>query len=191
MKYIGNFFKGLIFSVWLVIAIFTTVCLISFNDYRISEFGKTSVIIVDDENWEPNFKENEILFVKKEKQLNYKEGDIVFFYKKKSADSYLFYGQIDEAIHSNGSESYYRFGEGDSAIKIPYRDIIGGANKVYKLPSTLGIILSIFESRWGYMFLVIFPTLFLLVYEIYNIVIEFRKEYAKENKSTDKTTEEE
>jgi hypothetical protein len=35
-----------------------------------------------------------------------------------------------------------------------------------------GLVLSIFESRWGFMFLVIFPTLFALVYEIYSVVEE-------------------
>ena len=44
-----------------------------------------------------------------------------------------------------------------------------------------GLVLSIFESRWGFMFLVIFPTLFAIVYEIYSIIEE-----AKEIKEDEK-----
>ena len=40
-----------------------------------------------------------------------------------------------------------------------------------------GLVLSIFESRWGFMFLVIFPTIFAIVYEVYSIIEE-----AKNNK---------
>jgi hypothetical protein len=38
-----------------------------------------------------------------------------------------------------------------------------------------GKLLSIFESRWGFMFLVILPTLFALVYEIYAIIEEAKE----------------
>ena len=39
----------------------------------------------------------------------------------------------------------------------------------------VGAVLNIFSSKWGFMFLVIFPTLFALVYEIYSVVEEAKR----------------
>ena len=47
MKHILNFIKGTLFTLWLIIAIFTTICLLSYNDYQVSEFGKYSLLIIN------------------------------------------------------------------------------------------------------------------------------------------------
>ncbi len=47
MKYILNFLKGIIIFAWLVLAVFTTVCLISYNQYKVTEFGKNTLVIID------------------------------------------------------------------------------------------------------------------------------------------------
>ena len=39
-----------------------------------------------------------------------------------------------------------------------------------KVYHKLGSILGVFTSKWGFMFLVIFPTLFAIIYEIIAIV---------------------
>lgn len=187
MKYIINFFKGIIFTVWLVIAIFTTVCLISYNDYNVTEFGKKSLIIVDDDNWEPKYNTNELLVVTKEKQNKYNVGDEIFFYRNKSVDSYIFYAQIDNIIESNGIENTYQIGGKD----VFYSDVIGNTASVKVYPKYIGLVLRIFESRWGYMFLVILPTLFLLVYEIYTIIIEAKREIRREKRLEEKEAQEE
>ena len=51
-----------------------------------------------------------------------------------------------------------------------------------------GKVLEILESKWGFMFLVILPTLFAIVYEVFAIIDEARevkKEIEKEEKEKD------
>ena len=61
MKNVLNIFKWIIISIWFVIAVFTTVCLISYNDYKVTVFGKNSLIIVDNDELKPNFNENDFI----------------------------------------------------------------------------------------------------------------------------------
>jgi len=42
-----NIIRNLLIVIYAVIAIFTTVCLISYNDQRVTVFGETSLVIID------------------------------------------------------------------------------------------------------------------------------------------------
>ena len=59
--------------------------------------------------------------------------------------------------------------------------VIGKTDTV-KAIHKVGTYLGIFTSRWGYMFLVIFPTLFAIIYEIM-MIIEARHEMKLEEKN--------
>ena len=54
-------------------------------------------------------------------------------------------------------------------LKVSGEDIIGKADGA-KVMHHAGTFLGIFTSRWGFMFLVIFPTLFAIIYEIMMII---------------------
>ena len=171
MKKIVNFFKGIIISVWLLIAIVTTICLISYNDYSVSEVGDYSIFVVDNERLEPDFLEDDIVIVKKTSENKYKEGDLAFFYLDNPADEvFINYGKITKIESVDHAEDSYYFG----SEVVTHSKMIGLANGsiVYH---KWGKLLSIFESRWGFMFLVILPTLFALVYEIYAIIEEAKE----------------
>ena len=169
MKKIVNFFKNIIISVWVLAAIISTICLISYNDYSVSEIGNYSIIVVDSDRLEPDFKENDLVIVKKVSENKYNVGDKAFFYISNPADLvFINYGEITKKVEADYAEDSYYFG--DKTI-IPHSDMIGLGNGAI-VYHKWGLVLSIFESRWGFMFLVIFPTIFAIVYEIYSIIEE-------------------
>ena len=170
MKAIKNIFKWLIISVWVVIAIFTTILLISYNDYSVSELGSKSIIIVDSDRLEPDYKKNDIIIATKVSENKYKEGDMAFFYIPNARD-YVFinYDKIESIESVAHAEDTYKFSDVDTQ----YGNMIGRAEDA-KVIHGWGLVLSIFESRWGFMFLIIFPTIFAFVYEIYAIVEEVK-----------------
>src|SRR5574344_438579 len=175
MKEILNFIKWFLVGVWFIIAVFTTVCLISYNEYKVSVLGNNSLVIIDNNDLKPTFQENDLVIVKKDSQKSYNVGDYIFFYNGiKSNNNSVNYGAITDIQVEDNAE--YGFYIGDT--KINYSDVIGkvDGSLVYH---NIGLFLSIFESQWGFMFLVILPTLFALVYEIYSIVIEVRKNTKK------------
>ena len=77
MKSIINFIKGVLISCWVVLAIFTTICLISYNDYKVSVFGDYSLFIVDNKELEPTFKKYDVVIVKKELSKTFDQEGIV------------------------------------------------------------------------------------------------------------------
>ena len=173
MKKVLNVFKGILISVWVLAAIVATICLISYNDYSVSEIGKYSIIIVDSDRLEPDFKENDLVITKKVSESKYSVGDKAFFYISNPSD-YVFinYGEITDKVDAEYAEDSYYFGEN---VVVPHSKMIGLGNES-KVYHGWGLVLSIFESRWGFMFLVIFPTIFAIVYEIYSIIEEAKRD---------------
>ncbi len=182
MKVVWNFIKGTFISIWAVIAIFATICLMSYNDYGVSEFGDYSLFIVDNKSLEPTFKKYDLVIVEKDLESAYDVGDEVFFYNgNNDIRSYINEGQVTEVERLNGVEDNFSFGD----VTISYGNLIGSANgaKVFK---KVGLVLDVIESRWGFMFFVILPTIYAVVYEIYTIVLEVKKETKKELKKDEK-----
>ena len=178
VKSILNFIKGTLISCWVVIAIITTILLISFNDYRVSEFGEYSVFVVDNKSLEPYFKKNDIVIIKKDVEENYNIGDKVFFYLgNRQYNNFINLGDITDIQRNAQTEDAFKFGESE----VSYSNLIGSANGAI-VWHKIGFALKILESRWGFMFLIILPTLYAVVYEVYYIVLEVKKEAKKEAK---------
>ena len=177
MKKVVKFFKEIIIGVWVVVAIFATACLISSNDYGVSEFGDTSLFVVDNRSLEEyGFNKNDIVIVTKGLEKEYNEGDGVFFYYgNKETRSYINFGVIERVERVDGGQDAFYF-END---EVSYDKILGLANGS-KVLKKLGFVLGLLESRWGFMFLIILPTLYAVVYEVYTIAVEVKKKSAKE-----------
>lgn len=74
MKHILNFIKGTLFTLWLIIAIFTTICLLSYNDYQVSEFGKYSLLIINNKELRSVYEQDSLVIIKKANEEDYKKG---------------------------------------------------------------------------------------------------------------------
>ena len=99
MSKVWSVIKGLLISVWLLFAIIATICLISFNEFSVSEIGNHSIFIIDSDRLEPTFKEYDLVIAKKVSQNKYKEGDFAFFYLENPADAvFINYGQITKHV---------------------------------------------------------------------------------------------
>ena len=170
MKKIMNVVKGILIAVWVVVAIITTILLISYNKYSVSEIGNYSIFVVDSKKLEPDYSKNDILIVKKAEEEDYKVGDYAFFYLDNAFDSvFINHGQITEIERLDHGEDGFYFGN-DS---VSFSRLIGPTEGV-KVYHGWGLILSILESRWGFMFFIIFPTIFAVVYEVYSIIEEIK-----------------
>lgn len=169
--------KELLIGVWVVIAIFTTICLLASNDYMVSEFGETSLFVVDNRSLEENgFNKNDIIIVTKGLEKEYNEGDGVFFYSgNKETKSFINFGVIDRVQRVDGAEDSFYFGE----TGVSYSNVLGLANGSLKVEK-LGFVLGLLESKWGFMFLIILPTLYAVVYEVYSIALEVKNKSKKE-----------
>ena len=176
MKFILNLFKSIVIGAWLIIAIFVTVCLLSQNQFNVSVLGDKTLLKIDNDEFDPTYKNGDLVIVKKEANKKMKIGDSVFFYNGNKENEYLInMGKITKITPVTSMETTFEInGEPFSS-----EYVIGREDTVTKY-SHVGMVLGAFESRWGYLFLVILPTLFAFVYEIFRIVEEV-KEAKKES----------
>lgn len=161
-----------IISIWLVIAIFTTVTLLSFNKYRVAEFGNYSLFNIDNDNLEPTFKEGDLVITKRTSPKNVNPGEDIFYYDENSTEAIINVGTVrDKETVTDTEVSYFM----QNGRRLSSSFVFGTVNGSKVLP-VAGLILSVLQSRWGFMFFVIFPTILLLVYEIYSIYLEVKRE---------------
>ena len=164
VKIRGNM-KKVIFNSFIIIytvfAVFITVCLLSYNDYNVTEFGKNSLIIVKDKK--SNYNKNDLLIVKRDKK--YKKDINVFYYLEKNNMYYIKYGNIDKIGNNNLTVDG----------KLVSRKMILSIDKNVVVIPYVGGVLAVLESRWGYLCFIILPILIAFIYELFEIIKELKK----------------
>ena len=159
-----KFLWNLIVVIYVAIAIFTTICLLTYNDYKVSEFGDKSLVIIDEDDQNINYKKGDLLIVGKKGYENANAGDTLFFYQNNGI-------KIAEILQKKD------FGEAgvtftiDGNYQVVHEDVIGTSNNV-KVISKFGKVLSILESKWGFLFLIVFPSLLAFLHQIYELIQE-------------------
>jgi len=173
-KIIGN----VLVIIYVIIAVFVTICLLSYNQYKITEFGNSSLIIIEDNNLEPNFNNGDLVIVNQKDKI--KVGEEAFFYNTYSKEMEVTLGKIIKEEKVSETEKTYTL-EGDLPISSQY--VIGPASTASKIP-VVGMILGILESKWGFLFIIVFPSLLAFLYEL-GVVISELVQVRKENKKED------
>lgn len=176
-RIIGN----VIITIYAVIAVFTTVCLLAFNEYKISEFGNYSVILITNNELSPDFNKGDLVIVSSENKLNTQVGEKVFFYNSYDRQVDVSLAEVINKEFVTSKESTFTL-EGEHVISSQY--VIGQANGATVIPK-VGTVLSILESKWGFLFLIVLPSLIAFIYEI-TVVFSEIKEAREEKKSESK-----
>ena len=173
-----KFIRNVLIIIYVIIAIIVTICLLSYNQYRISEFGDYSLIIIDSNKLEPDFEKGDLVIADGSSKINV--GDKVLFYNTYSRKVSVSVAEIiDEEVISEDESTYTL--EGDKPISAEY--IIAPVEETTKI-SSLGTILGILESKWGFLILVVFPSLLAFLYEIWEVIIEVKDNKEKSKKSS-------
>lgn len=160
--------KNLLIIIYAIIAIAVTICLLSFNDFRVTEFGTTSLVIIDTKALEPEYKKGDLVIADKTSKIEV--GDEIFFYNTFAGDSKISKTQVTAKEKVTEKETTYTL-LGDKKLSSQY--VIGNVNDSTKY-STIGTVLSILESKWGFLFLVVFPTLVAFLYELWGFFDDLR-----------------
>ena len=171
--------KHILFGIYLGIAILLTLTLLAYNDFKITQFGPYSLLIIEDDELAPDFNEGDLLIVDKNAQVL--EGKKAFFYDTSNQKIEVKLGTIVLAERVNEDEITYTL-EGERKISSEY--VLGPANTAEVIP-TLGKILGILQSKWGFLFLIVLPALLAFVNQI-GVVFSGIKEAKKEEKQEKK-----
>ncbi len=159
-KTIGN----LIIIIYVVIAIFTTICLLTFNEYKVSEFGDKTLVIINKDEEGTNYKKGDLIIVGKEGYEKADKGDIIFFYDNDG----IKIAEVEQKNDYGDAGITYTIEGNYQVVK---SDMIG-TSKNAKVISKVGGALSLLESKWGFLFLIVFPSLLAFLHEIYEFILE-------------------
>lgn len=171
MKKVVKIFGLLIVAVYLVAAVFLTVCLLNYNKYHITELGKNSLIIVSDDDLEPNYVKNDLVVVYKNNNEDIKSGDYIFFYNAYQNQVSVNLGKVIKTSRVNEKEYTYTL-EGNLEISSQY---VIGKSETSKTYSNMGLVLKVLESRLGFLLIIILPILVLFIYQIYAVILEIKR----------------
>lgn len=154
------------FAIYFVFALIMTILLLNFNDYGVTQFDSTSFILVNDKISNDKYVKGDLVLVKSLKIEDYKEGDDLFTYKIGSDRiPTVQLGKIgtvyveDDAIAFENGETYSS------------EFVAGVPTKKYE---NIGGFLSIVESKWGFLFIVLIPVFLIFIYEVYALIIEIK-----------------
>lgn len=163
-KAISNF----LFILYAVIAIFVTVCLLSFNEFKVTEFGTKTLILVTDEGLEPRFKKGDLVIVDKKNDIltNRK----AFFYNSGDMKIDIKMGTVEAIEKVTPTETTYTF---EGSLRKSSQYMIGSAEGAEVIPA-VGGILAVLESKWGFLFLIVMPSLLAFIYQISVVIQELK-----------------
>ena len=162
----GKLIKNFLIIVYVTIAIFVTICLLTYNQYKVSEFGSKTLIIISKNDEELHYKSGDLIIADK---VNYEKadvGDTVFFYIN---DSVKIAKILEKKDYGDAGVNYKIDGNYEVVS-----DTIIGTSKSITVIGKLGAILGALESKWGFLFLIVFPSLLAFLHEIYELVLEFK-----------------
>ena len=164
-------FSTILFVVYSIIAITVTVLLLSFNEYQCSEIGDYTVYIVKDDALEPEYKQGSILLIEKTSDKHVNPGDEVFLYKVVNSSQYELVIRTLNQKTQQGNRIVYGVSEGENYA---YDYFVGKVDEVKVINGPWGTILSILESKWGYLFCIVIVSLLLFLQEVFELIIELK-----------------
>lgn len=171
---------AILFVIYSIIAITVTVLLLSYNDYNCSEIGGNTVYIVNNDALEPEYDEGSILVIEETSDKNVQVGDKLFLYKVINSQEFEVVTRTLQNKVQQGNHTVYQV-EGDENYDTTY--FIGKADDTTVIGSPWGTLLSILESKWGYLFCIVVVSLLLFLQEVFDLVIELKYGGTKGTKS--------
>lgn len=168
LKILGVF----LLSIYLVAAVVLTVFLLNYNKYGVTELGNYTLIKVEDDELAPDYQKGDLLVVEKVNNDLIKNGDSIFFYEKDLENKTIFINlaRVLRKRKITDSETTFVI-EGEYEYSSDY--VIGDVNNT-KVYHGVGTILSLLESRFGFLLFIILPILFIFLYELYAFVLEVK-----------------
>ena len=184
--------KDALIILYVIIAIISTILLLSFNKYKVSVFGDYSIVIVDNNELEPNFSKGDMAIVKSSDTYRvgenvfssdtYRVGENVFFYnivERKVEVTLANISRVEEVI--DGTSAY----EIPGGTLVSHDEVIGSISDV-KVFHKIGSFVRFIESKYGYLILIVIPSGAAFLYEVYNLIVTRKEEIEEEREEQER-----
>lgn len=190
MKRVKNIFIGIFITIFFIFAILLSLLLLNKNEYGFTQFGDTTLVVVNNKMSSNKYKSGDLLLIEKAYIENLKVGDELFTYKRMSDKSIeIAVGKVGEIFKEDNALAY----ENGSQFTMPF--VVGEVSDVY---SGVGKIMSLLSSTWVFLFIIVLPCFLIFIYQIYALIVEIKygseddeEEYEEEEEAKKTETKEE
>ena len=147
-------------------ALCMTILLLNYNKYNVTQFGDTSLIIIKKDLSIGDYKKGDLVLVDAVDIDDIQKGDEIFAYRLTNDGLAEIQVGITGEVYPNEDAISYENGDTYSM-----QFVAGKATKVY---SNIGTYLSVIESQWGFLFIVLVPCFLIFIYELYALIVEIK-----------------
>ena len=167
---IRNVIIGIIMVAYFAFIVAISTLLLNRNDYGVTQFGDTALVLVDNKISNKDYPEGTLALVETRKLEDLVVGDEVFIYQtnKKDNSVEIVISEV-ESVHLDVDSPYITITNNGTAWGEEF--VAGVATKTY---ADLGGFLKFIQSKWVFFILLIIPCFFILLYEIYLLIIAIR-----------------
>lgn len=191
MKKVLRFILSIVEFFVILFVILMTAVLLCKNKYGYTQFGKYTISPIDlvAERGIEDAKEGDLLIVRNSNDI--KVGDVIYYYVVYN-ESYIIQSDPVLKIDSDDYSSVYTINH-NGEITVASSRVLGKERQIYP---GIGSVLSVLESRLGFLFLVLLPILVIFIYQVYELIVLFRyekvddEEEEEEDSSKEKEKEE-
>ncbi len=159
-------FFGIVIFIYFAFALVMTLLLLNYNDYGVTQFGETSLIILSEKVTSDTYKQGNLVLVESVELNDIKVGEDLFVYRADSKGKvHIDFGKVGKIYTDDQAISFENGGTYSADF------IAGRPTKVYE---SLGTYLSIIESQWGFLFIILVPCFLLFIYQVYALIVEIK-----------------
>ena len=169
LKIIKKIIIGILTVTFFIFVIAMTILLLNYNDYGVTQFDNTSLILIDKKislDTPDKYKKGDLVLVEGKRFQDINVGDEIFAYQVNSKGNVsIYFGAVGELHSEQVAVSF----ENGPTLAMDY--IIGSGTKTY---NKIGNYLSIIESKWGFLFIVLVPSFLIFIYQVYALIVEIK-----------------
>ena len=176
MKKVLKLLFSILGVIYFIVAIIAIICLFKKNDYGYPQFGNKVLFAPEEDIQEIGYKKGDLVILSKPNNDDVKVNDTVFFYDTEFNKNTLNLGTISAREVINENETTFTVpGKSFSA------EFLAGRVADAKKYKTIGGILDVLLSRWGFFLIIIVPFFVMFMIEIFAIYTEIKYGSKKNN----------
>ena len=151
----------------IIYVVLVTMFVLCKNKYGYTQFGDYSFANIDliAEKNVKDTKKGDLLVVKNSNDIH--KGDLIYYYAVLN-DKYIVRSAVVTDVKEDNYSALYTVSLSNTTINVASSRVLGKYSTVY---NNLGSILSVLESRVGFILLVLLPIMVVFIYQVYEFII--------------------
>ena len=166
IKIVKKVILSLLLVVFFAFTITMTILLLNYNKFGVTQFEDTTLLIIKKNFASETYPKDSLVFVESKNVVDYNVGEEVFVYHLDGSSGVnIQLGVVGQVFEKDDAIAFTNGGTYSSQF------IIGTGVKTYP---TIGKYLSIIESKWGFLFIILVPNFFIFIYQLYSLIVRIK-----------------